>query len=52
MDNSINEDEPTKDILMPNQLTINEYIPGQGIAPHIDTHSAFEGAIVSLSLAR
>nr|CCA16369.1 alkylated DNA repair protein alkB 8 putative [Albugo laibachii Nc14] len=32
------------------QVTANEYLPGQGIAPHIDTHSAFTGAIVSLSL--
>ncbi|XP_074651671.1 tRNA (carboxymethyluridine(34)-5-O)-methyltransferase alkbh8-like [Tubulanus polymorphus] len=34
----------------PNQLTINQYTPGQGIPPHIDTHSAFEDGIVSLSL--
>jgi alkylated DNA repair protein alkB homolog 8 len=33
------------------QLTVNEYSPGVGLAPHVDTHSAFEGAIVSLSLA-
>ena len=25
----------------PNQCTINEYEPGVGIAPHIDTHSCF-----------
>jgi len=24
------------------QLTVNDYIPGQGIPPHIDTHSPFE----------
>ncbi|KAM3935290.1 tRNA (carboxymethyluridine(34)-5-O)-methyltransferase ALKBH8 [Leptodactylus fuscus] len=35
---------------MPDQLTINQYEPGQGIPPHIDTHSAFEDEIVSLSL--
>ncbi|XP_073439120.1 tRNA (carboxymethyluridine(34)-5-O)-methyltransferase ALKBH8 isoform X2 [Dendrobates tinctorius] len=35
---------------MPDQLTINQYEPGQGIPPHIDTHSAFEDEITSLSL--
>ncbi|VVU94978.1 2OG-Fe(II) oxygenase superfamily [seawater metagenome] len=34
----------------PNQCTINEYPPGIGIAPHIDTHSSFTDTIVSLSL--
>jgi alkylated DNA repair protein alkB family protein 8 len=33
------------------QLTVNEYTPGVGIAPHVDTHSSFTGAIMSLSLA-
>jgi len=33
------------------QLTVNEYPPGVGLSPHIDTHSAFGDAIVSLSLA-
>lgn len=33
------------------QLTVNEYPAGVGLSPHIDTHSAFEGAIISLSLA-
>ncbi|XP_017753532.1 PREDICTED: alkylated DNA repair protein alkB homolog 8 [Eufriesea mexicana] len=32
------------------QLTINHYLPGQGIPPHIDTHSSFEDSILSLSL--
>ena len=32
------------------QCTVNEYPPGVGIAPHIDTHSAFEDGIASLSL--
>eukprot|EP01089_Gocevia_fonbrunei_P020808 TRINITY_DN7829_c0_g4_i1.p1 TRINITY_DN7829_c0_g4~~TRINITY_DN7829_c0_g4_i1.p1 ORF type:complete len:507 (+),score=67.14 TRINITY_DN7829_c0_g4_i1:300-1820(+) len=32
------------------QLTINCYEPGQGIPPHVDTHSAFEDGIFSLSL--
>ncbi|GFP81547.1 alkylated DNA repair protein alkb homolog 8 [Phtheirospermum japonicum] len=30
---------------------VNEYAPGVGLSPHIDTHSAFEGLIFSLSLA-
>nr|CAI5829900.1 unnamed protein product [Callosobruchus analis] len=35
---------------IPDQLTVNHYSPGQGIPHHIDTHSAFEGPIMSLSL--
>lgn len=35
---------------VPDQLTINCYEPGQGIPPHVDTHSAFEDGILSLSL--
>ncbi|MBN8512596.1 MAG: alpha-ketoglutarate-dependent dioxygenase AlkB [Rickettsiales bacterium] len=34
----------------PDQVIINEYIPGQGIASHIDCISCFEGIICSLSL--
>ncbi|XP_041360142.1 alkylated DNA repair protein alkB homolog 8-like [Gigantopelta aegis] len=34
----------------PDQLTINQYAPGQGIPPHVDTPSAFEDGIMSLSL--
>ncbi|XP_037361588.1 alkylated DNA repair protein alkB homolog 8 isoform X1 [Talpa occidentalis] len=34
----------------PDQLTINQYEPGQGIPAHIDTHSSFEDEIISLSL--
>lgn len=34
----------------PDQLTVNYYQPGHGIPSHVDTHSAFEGEIVSLSL--
>ncbi|EPS57988.1 hypothetical protein M569_16828, partial [Genlisea aurea] len=30
---------------------VNEYPPGIGLSPHIDTHSAFEDLIFSLSLA-
>lgn len=32
------------------QLTINEYVPGVGIAFHVDAHSSFEDGIVILSL--
>ena len=31
------------------QLTVNEYNKGAGIAPHVDSHSAFTGAVLSLS---
>uniref|UniRef100_A0A8D0LSJ5 tRNA (carboxymethyluridine(34)-5-O)-methyltransferase ALKBH8 n=1 Tax=Sus scrofa TaxID=9823 RepID=A0A8D0LSJ5_PIG len=34
----------------PDQLTVNQYEPGHGIPAHIDTHSAFEDEIISLSL--
>ncbi|KAL5011567.1 hypothetical protein ScPMuIL_010118 [Solemya velum] len=34
----------------PDQLTINEYHSGQGIPPHVDTPSAFEDGLMSLSL--
>eukprot|EP01134_Creolimax_fragrantissima_P005562 CFRG5562T1 len=34
----------------PDQLTVNEYAPGAGISAHVDTHSPFEGAIISVSL--
>lgn len=33
------------------QMTVNEYPAGVGLAPHVDTHSAFAGPILSLSLA-
>ncbi|XP_029302280.1 alkylated DNA repair protein alkB homolog 8 [Cottoperca gobio] len=36
--------------IMPDQLTVNQYESGQGIPPHVDTHSAFEDPIMSLSL--
>lgn len=35
---------------VPDQLTINEYPPGKGIARHVDTHSPFGPVIASLSL--
>ena len=31
-------------------LTVNEYLPGAGIANHVDTHSAFEDGICALTL--
>ncbi|EKX38899.1 hypothetical protein GUITHDRAFT_115004 [Guillardia theta CCMP2712] len=34
----------------PDQCTVNEYQPGQGIRSHVDTHSAFEDGILSVSL--
>ena len=32
------------------QVTVNDYPPGSGIAPHVDTHSAFTSRFASLSL--
>ncbi len=32
------------------QLIVNEYLPGQGIAPHIDSIPCFDNEIVSISL--
>ncbi|MGH7847471.1 MAG: alpha-ketoglutarate-dependent dioxygenase AlkB [Candidatus Binatia bacterium] len=32
------------------QLIVNEYLPGQGIAPHIDCIPCFDNEIVSISL--
>jgi alkylated DNA repair dioxygenase AlkB len=34
----------------PDQLIVNEYLPGQGIADHIDCEPCFEDTIISLSL--
>ena len=34
----------------PDQLIINEYLPGQGIAPHVDCVPCFKETIVSISL--
>lgn len=36
--------------LKPDQVIINEYQPGQGIAPHIDCVPCFEETITSISL--
>jgi hypothetical protein len=32
------------------QITVNEYRPGQGIGAHVDTHAGFQDGIVSVSL--
>jgi len=34
----------------PDQLTVNKYLPGQGIPPHIDSHDCCTDTILSLSL--
>lgn len=34
----------------PDQVIINEYLPGQGIAAHVDCEPCFGGAIASLTL--
>ena len=33
-----------------NQLTVNHYLPGEGIGSHVDTPSAFDDGLISLSL--
>lgn len=35
---------------LPDQLIINEYLPGQGISPHVDREDLFGEKIISLSL--
>lgn len=37
-------------LVRPDQLIVNEYEPGQGIFPHVDSTSSFEDGIVSISL--
>lgn len=32
------------------QMTANDYMPGQGIPPHVDTHSPFQEVFAALSL--
>jgi alkylated DNA repair dioxygenase AlkB len=34
----------------PDQLIVNEYLPGQGITPHIDCEPCFSDTIVTISL--
>jgi alkylated DNA repair dioxygenase AlkB len=36
--------------ILPDQVIVNEYEPGQGITPHIDCPSCFTDTIISLSL--
>lgn len=36
---------------MPDQVIVNEYLPGQGISKHIDCEPCFNETIISLSLA-
>ncbi len=33
-----------------NQVIVNEYLPGQGIAPHVDCVACFAGTVLSISL--
>ncbi|PSL23714.1 alpha-ketoglutarate-dependent dioxygenase AlkB [Chitinophaga ginsengisoli] len=35
---------------IPDQVIVNEYLPGQGITPHIDCEPCFDGTLVSISL--
>lgn len=37
-------------LAVPEQIIINEYLPGQGIADHIDCEPCFGGTILSLTL--
>jgi len=36
--------------ILPDQIIVNEYLPGQGIAPHIDCIPCFDDVICSISL--
>ena len=36
---------------VPDQLTVNRYLPGDGIPAHVDVHSSFTSFVLSLSLA-
>lgn len=44
------KNQPSLSWFVPDQLTVNQYMPGHGIPPHVDTHSAFLDPIFSLSL--
>jgi alkylated DNA repair dioxygenase AlkB len=35
---------------VPDQMIVNEYLPGQGIAPHVDCEPCFGDTVLSLSL--
>ena len=41
-------DHPT--LFLPDQLTVNRYMPGDGIPAHVDVHSSFTSYVVSISL--
>ncbi len=36
--------------IFPDQVIVNEYLPGQGIADHVDCEPCFDGIVISLSL--
>ena len=36
---------------IPDQVIVNEYLPGQGISPHVDCKPCFEDTVISLSLS-
>ncbi len=36
--------------VVPDQVIVNEYLPGQGIAPHVDCEPCFRDTILSVSL--
>ena len=47
----LNEDVVKKCGQQPfDQCTVNDYAPGQGIPPHVDSHSPFEEVFVAISL--
>ncbi|XP_063699784.1 alkylated DNA repair protein alkB homolog 8 [Culicoides brevitarsis] len=46
----LHKQKPEFSSFLPEQMTVNKYEPGQGIPPHVDTHSPFCDPIVSLSL--
>lgn len=35
---------------LPDQVIVNEYLPGQGIAAHVDCEPCFEDTVISMSL--
>ncbi|XP_068215347.1 alkylated DNA repair protein alkB homolog 8 [Palaemon carinicauda] len=35
---------------VPDQMTVNRYLPGQGIPSHVDTHCSFTDEVLSLSV--
>ena len=41
-------DHPAR--FVPDQLTVNRYMPGDGIPAHVDVHSSFTSYVVSISL--